>query len=90
MVIRKVLLVSIFAVLAFAAAPSRASADWYLTPFVGGNFNGNANFGGNNTFDDQVERRVDFGASFGGARLRLVAEFFSEYHRSRQLRLRRQ
>ena len=57
MAVRKLLLVSILAVLALAAAPSRASADWYLTPFVGGNVGGNANFGGNNSFDDEVERR---------------------------------
>lgn len=65
MVVRKVLLVALFAVLASAAAPRRAAADWYLTPFVGGNFSGNANFGGNNSFDDEVERRVDVGASLG-------------------------
>jgi opacity protein-like surface antigen len=65
MSIRRVLLVSSFAVLTFAAAPRRASADWYLTPFIGGNFAGNANFGGDNSFDDQVERRVDVGASLG-------------------------
>jgi outer membrane protein with beta-barrel domain len=63
--VRKLFFVSMLAVLALAAAPSRASADWYVTPFVGGNFNGNANFGGNNSFDDQVERRVDVGASLG-------------------------
>ena len=65
MAVRKLLLVSILAVLALAAAPRRASADWYLTPFVGGNVGGNANFGGNNSFDDEVERRVDVGASLG-------------------------
>jgi len=62
---RKLLFVPMLAVLAFAAAPSSASADWYLTPFVGGNFGGNANFGGDNDFEDQVERRVDLGASLG-------------------------
>jgi len=65
MAVRKLLLVSILAVVALAAAPSRASADWYLTPFIGGNLGGNANFGGNNSFDDEVERRVDVGASLG-------------------------
>jgi len=62
---RKLLFVPMLAVLAFAAAPSSASADWYLTPFVGGNFGGNANFGGDNDFEDQVERRVDLGACLG-------------------------
>src|ERR1700752_2431667 len=47
------------------AAPAPAAADWLLTPFVGANFGGNANFGDFATFDDEVERRVDFGASLG-------------------------
>jgi opacity protein-like surface antigen len=45
--------------------PKTASADWLFTPFVGANFGGNANFGDFATFDDEVERRVDFGASLG-------------------------
>ena len=65
MAVRKLFLVSMLAALALAAAPSRASADWYLTPFVGGNFGGSANFGGPNDFEDEVERRVDLGASLG-------------------------
>jgi hypothetical protein len=65
MSVRKLFLVAMLAGLAFAAAPSRASADWYVTPFIGGNLGGNANFGGNNSFDDEVERRVDVGASLG-------------------------
>ena len=65
MTVRKLFLIGMLAVLALAAAPSSVSADWYLTPFVGGNFGGNANFGGDNDFEDQVERRVDLGASLG-------------------------
>lgn len=65
MAVRKLLLVSMLALLAFAAAPNRASADWYLTPFIGGNFGGSADFGGNNTLDDELERRLDVGASLG-------------------------
>src|SRR6185436_10801655 len=42
-----------------------ASADWLFTPFLGANFGGNANFGDFNTLDDEVERRMDFGASLG-------------------------
>jgi opacity protein-like surface antigen len=63
--VKRLLLVSTIAALAFVAAPRQASADWYVTPFVGGNFGGNANFNGPNSFDDQVERRVDAGASLG-------------------------
>ena len=66
MIVRKLFLVAMLAVLAVAAAPSRASADWYITPFVGGNFGGSADFDGVNAdFEDQVERRVDLGASLG-------------------------
>ena len=61
----KLFLVSSLAVIALAASPGRASADWYVTPFVGGNFGGSANFGGPNDFEDEVERRVDLGASLG-------------------------
>ena len=88
---RKLLFVPMLAVLAFAAAPSSASADWYLTPFVGGNFGGNANFDGDNDLEDQVERRVDLGASLGWmgngiaglSRLGLVAEFLPEHDGAR-------
>jgi opacity protein-like surface antigen len=47
------------------ASPSRASADWLFTPFIGANFGGNADFGEFDDFDDEFERRVDFGASLG-------------------------
>ena len=47
-----------------AAAPSKASADWLFTPFIGSNFNGSATINENGTdFDDEFERRVNFGAS---------------------------
>ena len=65
MKVRKLFFVAALVGLAIGAAPSRASADWYITPFVGGNFGGNANFGGDNSFNDEVERRVDLGASIG-------------------------
>ena len=65
MVVLRPLLVSTLAVLALAGTPSRASADWFVTPFVGGNFGGSANFGGENSLEDEFERRVDLGASLG-------------------------
>ena len=65
MTVRKLFLIGLLAIFALAAAPSSASADWYLTPFVGGNFGGNANFDGDNDLGDEVERRVDLGASLG-------------------------
>jgi opacity protein-like surface antigen len=65
MSLRKMVLALAVAGLAIVASPSRASADWLFTPFVGGNFGGNANFGNFNTVDDEVERRVNMGASIG-------------------------
>jgi opacity protein-like surface antigen len=51
---------------AFVLAPATASAqNWYFTPFVGGNFGGAASFGAEYDFGDEVERRVDFGATLG-------------------------
>jgi opacity protein-like surface antigen len=51
--IRKVLLLSALALL--LAAPS-ARADWFLTPFIGGNFGGDTNTN---------SRKAPFGVSFG-------------------------
>ena len=65
MFVRKCLLTMTLAGFAVAASPSPASADWLFTPFLGANFGGNANFGDFNNFDDEFERRVDFGASLG-------------------------
>lgn len=65
MSLRKIVLAAAVATVAIVASPSRASADWLFTPFIGGNFGGNATFGGFNTFDDEVERRVNMGASIG-------------------------
>jgi len=65
MSVRKLFLSAAFAALALVATPGRASADWLFTPFVGANFGGKANFGDFNDFDDEFERRVNFGASLG-------------------------
>lgn len=48
---------------AWLVAPAPASADWLLTPYMGVNFGGDADFGEFDTFDDEFERRVNFGAS---------------------------
>jgi hypothetical protein len=53
-------------VLSLVLLPGSAFAqEWYFTPFVGGNFGGNADFGDFPTADDEAERRLDFGASLG-------------------------
>jgi opacity protein-like surface antigen len=49
-----------------ALVPATANAqDWFLTPFVGANFGGNASFEDFDDVDDEVEKRVDFGATIG-------------------------
>jgi opacity protein-like surface antigen len=47
------------------AAPSKASADWLLTPFVGWNWGGTANLLNQEDFDDEFEQKAMFGASLG-------------------------
>lgn len=60
---RKLFMISL---MMLALVPASASAqDWFFTPFVGANFGGSATFGDFDDFDDEVERRMDFGASIG-------------------------
>ena len=65
MSVKKFILSMSLAALATVATPARASADWLFTPFLGANFGGNASFGDFDDFDDEFERRVDFGGSIG-------------------------
>jgi opacity protein-like surface antigen len=46
-------------------AASASAQDWFFTPFVGANFGGNASFSDFDDLDDEVEKRVDFGATLG-------------------------
>ena len=63
MQVRKFLMIGALALL---LAPANASAQsWFFSPFVGGNFGGNADFGDFPDADDEVERRMDFGATLG-------------------------
>jgi opacity protein-like surface antigen len=65
MTLRKLLLGLLVAGLTLIATPRQASADWLFTPFIGGNFGGDADFGRFDDFEDEFERRVDFGGSLG-------------------------
>jgi opacity protein-like surface antigen len=65
MFVRKLFLGAL-AVTAVLMLPTSASAQWYVTPFIGGNFGGDADFGDfEDDIDDEFERRVDFGAALG-------------------------
>jgi opacity protein-like surface antigen len=63
--VRKYLVIAAIFAVASAAAPRTASADWTLTPFVGGNFGGSANVtgSGGTTFSNKFEKKLDYGAS---------------------------
>ena len=60
---RKLLMISL---LSLTVLPVSASAQsWSVSPFVGANFGGSASFGEFPEVDDEVERRLDFGATIG-------------------------
>src|SRR5688572_33383604 len=61
--LRKLLIIS---ALALALVPATANAQgWFFSPFVGANFGGSANFEDFDDTDDEVEKRIDFGATIG-------------------------
>jgi opacity protein-like surface antigen len=65
MSLRKWLVIAGLAVAASAAAPSTASADWIVTPFVGWNFKGAADVSGDGgtAFENKFEKKIDYGVS---------------------------
>jgi len=63
MQVRKLFMIT---ALTLALLPSSASAQsWFFSPFIGGNFGGNASFDDFDDTDDEVERRLDFGGTLG-------------------------
>lgn len=63
MQVRKLLMISL---LALTLLPVSASAQsWFVSPFIGANFGGSADFGDFPDADDEVERRLDMGATIG-------------------------
>jgi opacity protein-like surface antigen len=65
MSVRRFIATASLVLIASVATPTKASADWLLTPFVGWNWGGAANFVDLEDFDDEFEQRVNFGASLG-------------------------
>lgn len=64
MALRKFAITSVLALMVFAAAPAKASADWLFTPYIGMNWGGNAeftDFAGD--FEDKFEQKMNFGAA---------------------------
>ena len=62
MQVRKLLLIG---ALAMVLPVSASAQSWFFSPYVGANFGGSANFGDIPDQDDEVERRIDFGATVG-------------------------
>ena len=65
MSVRKCFAIASLVLITSVAAPSKASADWLLTPFVGWNWGGTANLINGDDFDDEFEQKAMFGASLG-------------------------
>ncbi|HMF61215.1 MAG TPA: outer membrane beta-barrel protein [Vicinamibacterales bacterium] len=66
MSLRKVFLAASLVTLVSAAMPTRASADWLFTPFIGATFGGDAEVGGSgDDFKNKFERRLSYGATLG-------------------------
>lgn len=62
--LRKFAITSALALMAFTVAPTKASADWLFTPYIGMNWGGNAGFTDlAGDFQDKFERQMNFGAS---------------------------
>ena len=66
MSLRKVIIATAIVVTASFAAPSKASADWLLTPFIGSSFGGNADIASvGSGFADEFNQKLNYGASLG-------------------------
>ena len=65
MSVRKFIVVASLVLIGSVATPSKASADWLFTPFVGWNWGGTANLLDLEDFTDEFEQKAMFGASLG-------------------------
>jgi opacity protein-like surface antigen len=61
--VRKFVLIGALALM-LVPAPVQAQS-WFFSPYIGGNFGGNADFGDFPEDDDAIERRIDFGGTIG-------------------------
>jgi opacity protein-like surface antigen len=64
MALRKLVIAGLLGIMGSIAAPATASADWLFTPFIGGNWGSSISFDGGD-FEDEFEKRLNFGASLG-------------------------
>lgn len=79
MSLRKCIMATCLVMLTSTAAPSKASADWLFTPFLGSTYGGSANVGGpDEAFKDEFERKLNYGASLawlGGGLMGFEVDF---------------
>lgn len=64
MSVRKFLMAALVAAVATTALPSKASADWLFTPYIGGNWSPQVRFTDDlGDFNEEFQRRMNYGAS---------------------------
>src|SRR5262245_4911465 len=63
--VRKLFMSSALLSLALLLPAPASAQSWFIAPFIGANFAGNASFGDFPDADDELERRVDFGFTLG-------------------------
>lgn len=63
---RKFIIAASLILIVAAGMPAKASADWLFTPFIGGNWGNSVTFTDiSGDFEDEFEKRLNFGASLG-------------------------
>ena len=79
MSLRKLFVSASLVLIVTAAVPSKASADWLFTPFIGATFGGSADIaGGGDSFSDEFDRKQTYGAALewmGGGVLGFGVDF---------------
>ena len=60
---RKLFIISALSLMLIPASASAQS--WFFSPYIGANFGGQATFGDVGDFEDEFEKRMDFGATLG-------------------------
>lgn len=66
MSLRRIVITALLIAVTSAARPAAASADWLLTPYIGGNWSSQVRFTDNlGDFTEEFESRVSYGVSLG-------------------------
>lgn len=66
MSLRKYVIATLMVLVGTAASPAKASADWLLTPYIGGNWSSQVRFTDSlGDFTEEFESRITYGVSLG-------------------------